>query len=70
MSESNGNGTAISKWIILIVTITVSLAILMTLLSWLIRGPSSVSPASQENMYALITLLIGLVSGYVLGRKS
>jgi hypothetical protein len=60
----------IKQLIMLIIVGTVAAAILMTLVSWMIRGPGSVPPESRERMYALIALLVGILSGYLLGKQN
>jgi cellobiose-specific phosphotransferase system component IIC len=58
----------VKKWLLMLISGTVSLVILITIASWAIRGPESVPPESRERMYALISLLVGMLSGYLLGK--
>jgi hypothetical protein len=56
--------------IMLVIVGTVAAVILMTFTSWMIRGPESISPDGRERMYALIALLVGILSGYLLGKRN
>jgi hypothetical protein len=58
----------IRKWLLMLISGVVAVVILMTIGSWAIRGPESVPPESRERMFALISGLIGLLSGYLLGK--
>jgi hypothetical protein len=57
------------KWLLMLISGTVAIVILITAVSWAIRGPESVPPESRERMFALISLLVGILSGYLLGNK-
>jgi hypothetical protein len=58
------------KWLLMLIGGTVALVILITAVSWAIRGPESVPPESRERMFALISLLVGILSGYLLGKRN
>jgi hypothetical protein len=60
----------IRQVIMLLIAGTVAAAIVLTLISWLLIGPERVPPDSRERMYVLISLLVGIVSGYVLGKTN
>jgi hypothetical protein len=53
-----------------IMTSTVAVAILLTLVAWMLWGPEKIPPEGRERMAALITLLIGILSGDLLGKRN
>jgi hypothetical protein len=55
--------------IVAILTSTICVAILAIVAAWVIFGPDRVSESTRKNFFELILLLVGIISGYLLGRN-
>ena len=55
--------------LVLMLTGTICSVVLMTMVTWTIVGPERVPDIAREHLYDLILLLMGIISGYMMGTE-
>lgn len=49
---------------------TLCLLLLIVIVAWAIMGPERIPAAAREHFAQLLILLVGLISGYLLGKSN